>query len=304
MVLCGVLATSVARAQTIDPGDISLYSTQDGGGALATSYVFDQKNLLFENLCAGGLCLYTSTDPGLISRTENEPADGLFALDDGTEVHIEVVSIDDAVTMKLGAETLDAAGQSALLGVVPDLHIHPEWQVTFPEGEIGDFPISFKLRQTGGTTGYADSEAYTLVLTNGSPAEATPTPNATASPGSTPGSSPTPGPAPTPAPTGGTARSGVRPVPGGLRNLISKDVGDQRWAITLNPDGTVTGNVFFPDGGPPSFVFCEEIGRVGKNVRLSCSGADQCLESPCLASAWTFIAEVELPLAFFEPPPQ
>src|SRR5262245_1237489 len=52
-------------------------------------------------------------------------------------------------------------------------------------------------------------------------------------------------------------QSGVQISPDGKRVLISKDVGDERWAITLNDDNTVTGNVFPQDGGPPQFVWCE-----------------------------------------------
>jgi hypothetical protein len=52
--------------------------------------------------------------------------------------------------------------------------------------------------------------------------------------------------------------SGAQVTPDGRRALISKDVGGQRWAINRNQDGTVTGNVFFPGGGPPQFVFCPE----------------------------------------------
>jgi hypothetical protein len=39
--------------------------------------------------------------------------------------------------------------------------------------------------------------------------------------------------------------------------IITKDVGSERWAITVNPnDGTVSGNVYRTDGGPPQFVWC------------------------------------------------
>src|SRR6185295_6189555 len=72
-------------------------------------------------------------------------------------------------------------------------------------------------------------------------------------------------------PSGGVARgSGIQITPDELRILISKDVADERWAITRNLDDlTVTGNVFFPEGGPPLFVFCEQIGETAEDVELA-----------------------------------
>ena len=102
------------------------------------------------------------------------------------------------------------------------------------------------------------------------------------------------------------AQSGVQVTPDGKQNLVSKDVGDQRWAITYDlQDGTVTGNVFFPNGGAASFVWCERADEQpgGGDVALSCYGADPCAASPCTQSQWSFIATVTLPAAFFEPPP-
>jgi hypothetical protein len=99
------------------------------------------------------------------------------------------------------------------------------------------------------------------------------------------------------------AQAGVQITRDGKRALISKDIGAERWAITLNDDGSVTGNVFQSGGGEPSFVFCEELSRTGDDVTLECSGADRCEAAPCPAAGdWTFIAEVALPIAFFEPP--
>lgn len=86
--------------------------------------------------------------------------------------------------------------------------------------------------------------------------------------------------------------SGLQISPDGKRTLISKDVGTQRWAITLNADdGTVTGNVFASDGGAPSFVWCSETARTESDITFSCSGADPCPLEPCPADdEWSFIA--------------
>lgn len=107
--------------------------------------------------------------------------------------------------------------------------------------------------------------------------------------------------------TAGTTPSGLQITPDEKRTLISKDVGDERWAITRNPDQTVTGNVFSSSGGDPKFVWCERTGDDGNPdpsavlIDYECSGADRCLASPCTAGEWTFIADVTLPGAFFQP---
>jgi hypothetical protein len=95
------------------------------------------------------------------------------------------------------------------------------------------------------------------------------------------------------------AQSGNRVTPDGKRALVSKDIGGQRWAISRNPDRTVTGNVFFPDGGAPQFVFCTETGATADEVTLSCSGAEACPLAECQPNEWTFIADVTLPVGFF-----
>jgi hypothetical protein len=97
--------------------------------------------------------------------------------------------------------------------------------------------------------------------------------------------------------------SGLQITPDGARTLISKDVGGERWAITRNlNDGTVTGNVYLPDGGDPSFLFCSQSSATVESVDLSCFSAGSCLASPCGGTYFSFIADVTLPQAFFAPP--
>jgi hypothetical protein len=102
--------------------------------------------------------------------------------------------------------------------------------------------------------------------------------------------------------------AGTRTTPDGKRILISKDVGGDRWAISVDlVDGSVTGNVFSPDGGEPQFVWCERTGDdgsldpIGGTTQYSCRGADRCAASPCLASAWVDLGAVSLPGSFLLP---
>lgn len=110
-------------------------------------------------------------------------------------------------------------------------------------------------------------------------------------------------------PTRGEAQpaAGTRTTPDGKHVLISKDVGGERWAISLNlGDGTVTGNVFRPEAAP-SFVWCERSGDDGSldpvagEVRFACRGAAPCDASPCMASSWAALGDVGLPGEFFLP---
>ena len=101
--------------------------------------------------------------------------------------------------------------------------------------------------------------------------------------------------------------AGTRTTPDGKQVLISKDVGSERWAISMNlDDGTVTGNVFRP-GAEPSFVWCERTGDDGSldpidgEIRYACRGAAPCDASPCETSAWTTLGDVSLPGSFFLP---
>jgi hypothetical protein len=110
-----------------------------------------------------------------------------------------------------------------------------------------------------------------------------------------------------------------------LTYLVNKDVGGQRWSIGLNfvpvdtPSGgatnelsSVTGNVFFPDGSAPSFVYCTEredstgtLEDAASEFRFRCSGGSACAGTAeeCAATGWTAIADdVRLAASFFLPP--
>src|SRR6185295_15247031 len=52
---------------------------------------------------------------------------------------------------------------------------------------------------------------------------------------------------------------GVQTTPDNQHILVSKDVANERWAISLNADDTITGNVFLCDGSAPAFVWCAVI---------------------------------------------
>jgi hypothetical protein len=76
--------------------------------------------------------------------------------------------------------------------------------------------------------------------------------------------------------TGLAQNRGVQFTPDGKRVLVNKDVGTERWAITLNENGSATGNVFRSDGGPPAFIFCAPLATPNG---FECFGADACTDS-------------------------
>jgi hypothetical protein len=186
-----VSVTLLAPAAGAQHSDIEVWSTANDAGALTVTFDFDEEVQVFQNVCAAGRCLYTNTDPGLIGATQDNPGAGLFALADGTRVSFEVVAISSAITVKFGDDLLRQPGAASVIGTAPNLHNHPSWQVLVNQGEVGDFDVSFKLTAE---TRYAESEVYTLTLTNDpstptalvdsptpSPAIDTPTPTASAS---------------------------------------------------------------------------------------------------------------------------
>jgi len=101
--------------------------------------------------------------------------------------------------------------------------------------------------------------------------------------------------------------------------MVNKDLGAERWTITLNLYSTdpnsvinVTGNILRSDGGPASFVTClvradsnGTLANPNSTFRLSCSGADACQTTAdeCARTGWTLIDDdVQVPASFFLPP--
>lgn len=80
--------------------------------------------------------------------------------------------------------------------------------------------------------------------------------------------------------------------------LVSKDVGGERYAITQNVDGTLTGNVFLSATGDAKFLFCtpDEVGG------YSCAVADSCTTLPCVDDYLTLDSTITLPDTFFTLP--
>jgi hypothetical protein len=156
---------------------LEIFSTADGGGALTISWDFAHRKVQTFGVCIAGDCLYSAVDPGFMTPPP-PPPDGFFSLADATDVSLEIVAIDPAITVKVNGAPLAAVGDQALLGTAPTLHNHPSWQLRVPQGVHGEYPLSFKL--TTGSPTYAESAVFSLVLTNlPTPTPAAPSPTAT-----------------------------------------------------------------------------------------------------------------------------
>ena len=106
--------------------------------------------------------------------------------------------------------------------------------------------------------------------------------------------------------------------------LVTKDVGAERWSISyslqpsvslegliVNQFLSVTGNVYQPDGSPPSFVYCTQradstgtLADPTSTFRFSCSGAGACTSNAkqCAQTGWSLIADdIPLQASFFLP---
>lgn len=97
------------------------------------------------------------------------------------------------------------------------------------------------------------------------------------------------------------AESGVRRTPRDGWPLVSKDIAGERWAITRFPAGYVAGNVFFPSGRAPAFVWCEPLESSDLDAAYRCFGADACVAHDCSLTEWEFLTTTTLRDDFFEP---
>ncbi|MDG2306047.1 MAG: hypothetical protein P8R42_15635 [Candidatus Binatia bacterium] len=110
------------------------------------------------------------------------------------------------------------------------------------------------------------------------------------------------------APVAQSQPTGRQTTPDGKQVLVNRAEGGLQWAISYSPnEGTITGNVFDPSGGDPSYIWCRRIGDDGSfdpaaiAIDWQCEGANACTMSPCDSSGWSNLGVVELGGFFFLP---
>lgn len=90
------------------------------------------------------------------------------------------------------------------------------------------------------------------------------------------------------------AQRNVQLTPDQTLQVVNKQVGEERWAITRDlGTGVVTGNVY-QEGGDPQYLWCWPQSTESDPLRLRCQATSGC-------GKWTDLGEVEIAASFFEP---
>ena len=164
-------AVPTATATPVEGGhtEVEFGSSEEGGGALALHEIEDSFDIPFSQClggsgdeCTGGTLVYVGVSPGLEPVVEDDPEESIFVLDDGTPITLEVVAIDEGLSLRLEGEVVDAVGESIGLGETPDLHADIEWVLAIPPGAENQHPYALTLRLTTTAATYSASEEFSL----------------------------------------------------------------------------------------------------------------------------------------------
>lgn len=265
-------------------------STSAGGGALRIRYDFSAPLRLVPAFRVGGVTLYTATDPGFDVPARDEPQDSFYSLVTGTQVRLQLVAADSGASIKIGGSTLDQPGESASLGTMPNIHVHPEWRLVLPDGTVGRFLLSFKL--TTSSRRYGESAVYEVVL---QPHELQ-TPTGTLTP------SPTLVPSPTPS---SSATASATPAASVSPSASPTSTSKPTPSATLTPSLSATRQP--PSPSPLPTVLgdenCDRRISAADLVALVCYRSDPPACTPCDGggSGPAFLEEARLLRALFEP---
>lgn len=145
-------------------GGFEVRSTEIGGGTLAVTGGPDGAVAVGLVFCGGGECLYEDAETTIHAPEENLASPSLFALAAGTQLTLEIVTLDEGVSIKLGDGKLDQVGDAATLGTTPELHAEPILQVTTAPGVVGEWHVAVRVGNPAAT--YAESDVIEIVLTN------------------------------------------------------------------------------------------------------------------------------------------
>lgn len=142
---------------------MDIYSTEPGGGSLVLDWDFDKRVATFPVFCAAGLCLSSTINPAFMAPDIGADERGLYRIADGVSVSVEVLDAESVVTLNVDGARLRKPGDSARLGTMPPIHNHPSWQIVAPQGQQGEYTISYKLKAD---SLYSESPVYTSTVSN------------------------------------------------------------------------------------------------------------------------------------------
>jgi hypothetical protein len=140
-------------------------SSEPHRGMLVLSYDFNRAFPMSPDPEGDG---FIGTDPAFNSQVTDDPADGIYRLKNHTLVKMRITTIDPAITVEMAksplspAKTLSKPGDTAIIGRMPYLHVHPLWHLHVPANVTGDYQFSFQVLAAG----YRPSVSYTATMTN------------------------------------------------------------------------------------------------------------------------------------------
>jgi hypothetical protein len=118
---------------------------------------------------SGILVGWSDNEPGFDHLVRPQPNAGLFPLSVGTNISLEIISIDQAFRMiDSGFQVVDEPGAVFFLGTEL-LHTHPIWHIDSNDPDFDDlrtlWRVTFVLFDEG-STGYSDSEPLVMRFAN------------------------------------------------------------------------------------------------------------------------------------------
>mgnify|MGYP005853651969 CR=1 FL=1 len=157
---CGAAAAQHA-------GDVWVGRTAAGQLAIGGYPVDDEIVVLppVEGLLKG----WANNDPGFDHVNADDPAGDLYRLGSGAQIWLEVVAVEPALRIIDAAfQILDAPGERTYLGDV-NMHTHLTWHINRLDPQFDPqqwvWSATLVLRDFG-STGYADSEPFTMYFAN------------------------------------------------------------------------------------------------------------------------------------------
>jgi hypothetical protein len=142
-------------------GDLIIGRT--AGGQLALDFDTSERVLL-EPITSGPLSGWSGNAPGFDDLGLDEPDEGIYTLDDGTDIEVVFTSIPTAFAIWDGLSPVSGSYDLP----TPDPHKHLTWHINSADGDydpaVTDYPLSFYFTDTSNT--YTDSPTYTVTFTN------------------------------------------------------------------------------------------------------------------------------------------
>ena len=169
-IIAGALVARPAQVQAHGTYNMLIGSTASGSGALKIDYDFSSVSRVGFDSTVGGFSVDTGTEPAMELLPADDVPNSSYVLNNGTDVSVVITAIDAGkASVVINSTVLSHIGDSAALGTESPTfdHVHPQLQLqlTLPEGQFGEASISFKLKNLAAI--YADSQIYTLKISNG-----------------------------------------------------------------------------------------------------------------------------------------